>query len=56
MNSPAQVTFRIHFAGGDPLDIDAEDAREARKRAEAARPGVIIKKIKQLKEAVSHAR
>ncbi len=50
------VTFRVHFADGERLDIDAEDAKAVRKQAEAARPGHFIKKIKQLKEAVSHAR
>lgn len=48
--------FRIHFETGVPLDLDAEDAKAARKQAEQARPGVIIRKIKQLKEAASHAR
>lgn len=48
--------FRVHFADGDHLDLEAEDAKAARAGAGAARPGVIIKKIKQLKEAVSHAR
>lgn len=50
------VTFRIHFADGERLDLVAEDAKTVRKRAEAMRPGHIIRKIKQLKEAVSHAR
>ncbi len=50
------TSFRIHFDTGLPLDLEAMDARDARKRAEAERPGVIIRKIKQLKEAVSYAR
>ncbi|WP_318762486.1 hypothetical protein [Aminobacter niigataensis] len=50
------TAFRIHFADGEHLDTDTADARSARACAEAEKPGVIIKKIKQLKEAVSHAR
>lgn len=50
------VTFRVHFVDGERFDIDAEDAKSVRKKAEAMRPGHLIKKIKQLKEAVSHAR
>lgn len=50
------MTFRVHFADGEHLDLDAKDAKSVRAGAEAVRPGVIIKKIKQLKEAVSHAR
>lgn len=50
------LTFRIHFADGDPLDIEAVDARSVRSLAEASRPGVLIRKIKLLKEATSHAR
>lgn len=50
------TTFRVHFADSQRLDIEAEDAKAVRASAEAVKPGVIIKKIKQLKEAVSHAR
>lgn len=49
------VSFRVHFADGEHLDINAEDAKSVRKTAEAMRPGHLIQKIKQLKEAGSHA-
>ncbi len=45
------TTFRIHFAQGEPLEIQAETAGKARETAKAARPGAHIRKIKVLKEA-----
>ncbi len=45
------TTFRIHFAHGEPLDVAAETAGQARKEAAGARPGAHIRKIKVLKEA-----
>jgi hypothetical protein len=41
--------FRVHLVGEDPIDINAEDATDARKQAEKARPGAFIKKIKVVK-------
>ena len=46
------TTFRIHFAQGEPLDIMAETAGQARKEAAAARPDAHIRKIKVLKGVV----
>ncbi|RWP31777.1 hypothetical protein [Mesorhizobium sp.] len=36
-------TFRIHFADGTKLSVDANTAIEARKKAERQRPGNISK-------------
>ena len=41
--------FRVHLVGEDPIDIHAEDAADARKQVEKARPGAFIKKIKVVK-------
>jgi len=43
--------FRIHFEGEThPYDTLATDARDARKRGEAARPGEIVRKVKVIRE------
>ncbi|MER8560135.1 hypothetical protein [Mesorhizobium sp. M0578] len=36
-------TFRIHFADGTKVSVDANNALEARKKAERLRPGIISK-------------
>ncbi|MER8540292.1 hypothetical protein NKH17_12635 [Mesorhizobium sp. M1334] len=36
-------TFRIHFADGTKVAVDANNALEARKTAERLRPGIISK-------------
>ncbi|MER9056472.1 hypothetical protein [Mesorhizobium sp. M0910] len=36
-------TFRIHFADGTKVSVDANNALEARKNAERLRPGLISK-------------
>jgi len=43
------ITFRVHFADGSTLDVDAENPTVARKQATALRP-VIISKVKVVKE------
>lgn len=44
------MLFRVHFADGDKLDIDAKTPAEAAASAKTARNGVITK-IKLVKEA-----
>ncbi|WP_439604532.1 hypothetical protein [Shinella sp.] len=46
------LPFRVHFDCDDvaPYDTSAIDAADARKRAEAARPGVKIGKVKLVRE------
>lgn len=46
------LPFRVHFDCDDvsPYDTLATDATDARKRAEAARPGVKIGKVKLVRE------
>jgi hypothetical protein len=47
------LPFRVHFDGDEvaPHDTMATDAAAARKRAEEARPGERIRKVKLLREA-----
>ncbi|WP_411033807.1 hypothetical protein [Shinella sp. BYT-45] len=42
------IAFRVHFQGEDapPFDVLTVDAADARKRAEIARPGEIVRKVK----------
>lgn len=43
------ATFRVHFETGGPVTVDAATPADARKRAEAIRPGRITK-VKLLRE------
>lgn len=43
------TTFRIHFAGGT-ADITAKTPLDARKIFAAEQPGIIVNKIKRVKE------
>lgn len=40
--------FRVHYEAGEIIDIDAEDATEARERAKKLQSGLITK-VKVLK-------
>lgn len=42
------ATFRIHYAGGQTLDVTAETPSEARDKAQQQRAGIITK-VKVLK-------
>lgn len=44
--------FRVHFQCREapPYDVSTTDAKDARKRAEEARPGELIRKIKVIRE------
>jgi hypothetical protein len=44
------TTFRIHYADGSKLTVQASNPADARKQAEAKRGG-LISKVKKLKEA-----
>lgn len=43
------ATFRIHFDGADPLDIDAEAPKQAEAQARTTCPDAFIRKIKVVK-------
>lgn len=44
------TTYRVHFADGDKIDVDAEDPIDARQKANAQRGGIVTK-VKVLKGA-----
>lgn len=41
--------FRVHYETGETIDLDAENATEARERAKRKQPGIVAK-VKVLKE------
>jgi len=44
------VPFRVHFEDGTKLDVDAETAQDAAKKAQARHDG-IIRKVKVVRES-----
>lgn len=44
------MIFRVHFADGSKIDIDAATAEAARKQAAKQVPGVKVLKIKIVRE------
>lgn len=44
------TTFRVHYAGGDTVDVEADDPIDARQKANQQRGGIITK-VKVVREA-----
>ncbi|MFC3163100.1 hypothetical protein [Ciceribacter thiooxidans] len=48
-SAPALILFRVHFAGGDKVDVNGADAADVRRRVER-QSAQKIEKIKRVRE------
>ena len=46
------IPFRVHFAGGQTVDVDATDPNSARDQAMKVHKGAIVTKIKRRREEI----